>query len=323
MAEAPPTLSPVSPARHRPRVWLPVLLFVATAATTFLNGACEFRPYELITGLESQSPMVPIWGGDSFQPIRRSILKYWGNGVIYSVALLSILFAHEMGHYLVTIFYRIPCSLPHFLPMPFFPPVFLPGTLGAVISMDGRRADRVQIFDIGIAGPIAGLIIAVPVMWVGVVQLDAAAPIAAGVQLESPLLVRWMMQWAGQEAGPVHVAHLLHNPLFLAGWVGMLITGLNMLPVSQLDGGHVIHSLFGARARYVARGFILLAITYMIVSMRGQWLLMLILVMLLGPDHPPTRNDDMDIGMFRKALGLASLAIPLLCFPPQAFIIPD
>ena len=103
----------------------------------------------------------------------------------------------------------------------------------------------------------------------------------------------------------------------------MLITGLNMLPVSQLDGGHVIHSLFGPKARYVARGFILLAITYMIVKLRTQWLLMLILVLFLGPDHPPTRNDDMEIGLFRKTLGLASLSIPLLCFPPQAFILPE
>ena len=103
----------------------------------------------------------------------------------------------------------------------------------------------------------------------------------------------------------------------MAGWVGMLITGLNMLPVSQLDGGHVLYSLFGRRAHWIARSFVLAAIAAMIIADYYQWVVMLVLVLLLGIDHPPTRDDNMRLGWPRTIIGVVSLFIPILCFAPK------
>jgi membrane-associated protease RseP (regulator of RpoE activity) len=106
------------------------------------------------------------------------------------------------------------------------------------------------------------------------------------------------------------------NAYFMAGWVGLLITGLNMLPVSQLDGGHVIYALFGRRAHWIARAFVFLAIAFVVFGDSMIWAPMIVLVVLLGTDHPPTSNDYVSLGNFRIGLGLLSLLIPVLCFPP-------
>jgi membrane-associated protease RseP (regulator of RpoE activity) len=134
-----------------------------------------------------------------------------------------------------------------------------------------------------------------------------------------PLLLQAMMYLASPNdytwGEPIAQGHL--NPYLMAGWVGLLITGLNMLPVSQLDGGHVVYTLFRQRARWIARGFILLAIAYILIAGARHWLLMLVLVMFIGIDHPPTRDDNVPLGWFRTTLGCLSLAIPLLCFAPE------
>jgi membrane-associated protease RseP (regulator of RpoE activity) len=116
----------------------------------------------------------------------------------------------------------------------------------------------------------------------------------------------------------LHQAQL--NPLLMAGWVGLTVTGLNMLPVSQLDGGHVIYTLFGRKAHWIARGFILFAIGYMLYSWNPSLILMIALILLIGTDHPPTRDDSVRLGWFRTALGWLSLAIPVLCFPPRMIV---
>ena len=106
------------------------------------------------------------------------------------------------------------------------------------------------------------------------------------------------------------------NPFLMAGWVGLLITGLNMLPVSQLDGGHVAYALLGRRAHVLARGLVVAAIVFMVVSDTYFWILMFLLVILLGADHPPTADDGCRPGWLRQAIGWAALLIPILCFPP-------
>jgi membrane-associated protease RseP (regulator of RpoE activity) len=188
--------------------------------------------------------------------------------------------------------------------------------------MDGRYADRRQIFDIGIAGPLAGLVVAVPVMWLGVQQLDLATQNGlAGAQLHMPLGIKLLLQAVGPEnlrtMDGFWLGHLAGNPLFMAGWVGFVITGVNMLPVSQLDGGHVIYCLFGRRSRWIARGTLLGAIVFIVAAKAYAWALMVLIVMLIGPDHPPTRNDNARLGVVRTILGLASLSIPILCLPAQ------
>jgi membrane-associated protease RseP (regulator of RpoE activity) len=289
--------------RPRRRLLLPVVLFVATCLSTFWVGAANWRPQLVETAADIQA----------------KVAANWQQGLLYMGAVLAILLTHEMGHFLQTVRYGIPASYPLCIPVPFTPI----GTMGAVISMDGMRANRKQIFDIGIAGPLAGLVVAVPILYIGVKNLNLGLPAVPGdMQLYNPVIVRWMIEWVHPEwaerAAWVSVSQL--NPLFMAGWVGMLITGLNMLPVSQLDGGHTIYGLFGRDAYKIARAFIIVAIVYMIVYLEQAaiWTPMLILVILLGIHHPPTADDSVELDDFRWILGVASMAIPVLCFPLQA-----
>lgn len=298
------------PVRKR-RVWLPLLLFFCTCLSTFWVGANQWFPTASFALLEDHSTELVS---------RQMVLNHWRDGLTYMVCVLGILLAHEFGHFFATMWYRIPASLPYVIPMPLLPI----GTFGAVIGMDGRAADRKQTFDIGIAGPLAGLVVALPVMLIGIQRLDFSVPAYGQFALNSPLLVELVLSWfqpKGYTPG-MSIATSQLNPYFMAGWVGLLITGLNMLPVSQLDGGHVIYTLFGRRSRWIARTFMAIAVGYvsytLYTTQQPQWLLMIVLIMLIGVDHPPTRNDHVPLGWFRYGLGVLSLAIPLLCFAPNA-----
>ena len=290
--------------RPQRRVGLPVALFLATCASTFWVGCTHW------------DPMLPQYWA-TWTLVGRTIADNWRNGLEYMAAVLAILLTHEMGHFLQTVKYRIPASYPLCIPVPFNPI----GTMGAVIGMDGMRADRRQIFDIGIAGPLAGLVVAVPVLWLGIKRLDLSAPIAADeIEFYLPLVGQWMLAWThpgAAWAGNDWVALSQLNPFFMAGWVGMLITGLNMLPISQLDGGHTMYALFLDRAHSFARFFISFAILYVVVNLDEAvlWTPMLLLVIFLGIHHPPTADDSVELGPVRRTVGLASLAIPVLCFP--------
>jgi membrane-associated protease RseP (regulator of RpoE activity) len=289
--------------RPRRRVVLPILLFVATCLSTFWVGAADWRPQTM----------------ESMEAMQFQIANNWRQGLTYMGAVLAILLTHEMGHFLQTVRYRIPASYPLCIPVPFS----IIGTMGAVISMDGMKANRKQIFDIGIAGPLAGLVVAAPILYIGVKQLNLADPgVPHDIQLYNPVIVRWMIEWMHPQwvdrAAWVSLSQL--NPYFMAGWVGMLITGLNMLPVSQLDGGHTIYALFGRDAYKIARTFIVIAIIYVVLKLEQAaiWTPMLILVILLGIHHPPTADDSVELDDFRWILGVLSMAIPVLCFPLQA-----
>jgi membrane-associated protease RseP (regulator of RpoE activity) len=317
MSEA--TQEPVKPAAaHEPltaahlkrprqrRVLLPIVLFVVTCLSTFYAGALNWTQFPI------QLPNMRI--GDS---LRFAILTHWEQGVAYMVAVLAILFAHEMGHFIATLLYRIPASLPFFIPFPFSPI----GTMGAVIGMAGYRANRRQIFDIGIAGPIAGLVVAIPILIMGLKQFDPLAPKFGQLSFDCPLIVRMLMSYLHPQSPAITeiwVSQL--NPMLMAAWVGLLITGLNMLPLSQLDGGHVIYCLLLKKGHWVARGFLMFAIAYVVLSNAIIWVLMIILVTIMGVDHPPTANDRVPLGLFRTVLGYASLAIPVLCFPARGLI---
>ncbi|MHC2069440.1 site-2 protease family protein [Bremerella sp. T1] len=317
-----------APPRQR-RVRLPVILFIATCLSTFLVGMTHWEPVEAMIKLFAWSDPATLGVPRAFDPylsspaaeMRRDLMQYaagWKSGFLYMAAMLGILFAHEMGHFLMALRYRVPASLPYFIPVPISPI----GTFGAVIGMDGMRANRKQLFDIGLAGPLAGLVVAVPVLWYGVSQMDLSAPGTGAFKLDLPLAMAWMMQWfdvPGYEDG-MYINQSQLNPFFMAGWVGLLVTGLNMIPVSQLDGGHVTYTLFGKKAHWIARAFLVVAVGFIITYGAYNWSLMLILVILMRPDHPPTSDDSVPIGWFRYALGTASLTIPLLCFPPMAIV---
>jgi membrane-associated protease RseP (regulator of RpoE activity) len=255
----------------------------------------------------------------TLMPLRRAIYSNWQEGLLYMACVLAILMTHEMGHFVMTVIYRVRASWPFFIPLPISPI----GTMGAVIGMDSRIANRKQIFDIGLAGPLAGLVVALPIMWIGVVQMNHA-PGPSELSLQVPLAMRLAIELAhpGKYDANAGFPLMQANPFFMAGWVGLLVTGLNMLPVSQLDGGHVTYALLGKKSHWLARGFMAVALGYLAYMFFAHgippgWVLMIALVLLIGTDHPPTRDDTVKLGWFRTALGYASLLIPVFCFIPN------
>jgi membrane-associated protease RseP (regulator of RpoE activity) len=316
-AELVDSAEPIGPRTARRRVVLPVVLFLLTCASTFIAGATGWWPADYFDNLLALDS--PYW----LMPLRLAILENWQQGLLYTGCLLGILLVHEMGHFVMTVLYRVRASLPYFLPFPISPI----GTMGAVIGMDGHSADRRQIFDIGLAGPIAGLIVAAPLVWMGTRELDLANTPPAGHRFGMPLAMRLLIEQMhpGEYKPKIGVAQNQLNAYFMAGWVGLLVTGLNMMPVSQLDGGHVTYALFGRRAHWIARIFMVLLFVYMGVYV---WMyrqppalfLMAVLILLMGTDHPPTRDDSVRLGWFRGLLGLASLAIPILCLVPNPIL---
>ncbi|HEX4130822.1 MAG TPA: site-2 protease family protein [Pirellulales bacterium] len=280
------------------RVVLPVLLFITTAAATFWAGATGSTPDGPLDLL--QFPFDPL------EVVFRAC-EGWRDGLTYMLAVMAILLAHEMGHFLQALRYRVPASLPYFIPMAITPL----GTMGAVIAMRGNQADRRELFDIGLTGPIAGLLIALPVTWIAIIQGTTVGP---PMYFNDPLIIQWLIAWLRPDLQPGE--SLAWSPLYLAGWVGMLITGLNMMPISQLDGGHVAYALLGRRAHWLARGLVMAAVVFIMAQNAYGWIIMLALVVYMGTDHPRTANDRAPLGWWRYVLGWASLVIPVLCFVP-------
>ncbi len=316
-----PAVIDEQPASEAPprRTWLPIILFLLTCASTFFVGCMRWVPLDYITScFPPSSPYEPPAFHFDATPLRRAIYSNWDEGLIYMGCVLGILFAHEMGHFILTLVHRVRASYPYFIPLPITPT----GTIGAVIAMDSRTADRRQIFDIGLAGPIAGLIVAIPVLIYGTAILDFEKPASGGLTVGNPLLVELMLDyWQPKGYDPdAGVAMSQANAFYMAGWVGLLVTGLNMMPVSQLDGGHVTYALLGRRAHLVARLFILTVFAYMVLALNFMWILMVLLVLFIGTDHPPTRDDRVPLGLFRTILGWLSLLIPVLCFAPRAIL---
>ena len=295
--------------RAKRRYKLPLLLFILTVFSTFWVGITDWEP------------MLPFtqWANNPdpfFMDFRCLLLENWQQGMLYSFCLLLILLLHEFGHYFATLIYRVPATLPIFLPFPVNPI----GTLGAVIGMNGMLANRKQIFDIGIAGPLAGLVAAIPLAYWGVSELDLTSAPQGGLGFRLPLIMKWMAESAnvpGYTEPTVWLNQL--NPVFAAAWVGLLITGLNMVPVGQLDGGHITYTLFGKHAHWIAETIIVLAVAFMVYYQHFIFVVMVLLVLFLGTRHPPTADDSVKLGAFRWILGLVSLLIPFLCFPPMIF----
>jgi membrane-associated protease RseP (regulator of RpoE activity) len=285
----------------RRRRVLPLVLFLATCFFTYAAGAYRWEPIPF--GMRPDPVQGGVWDLDATW---RLLQTNWRDGLTYMGCVMAILLAHEMGHFLMTVRYHVPASYPIFLPLPF---MMLTGTMGAVIGMEGFRANRKQMFDIGLAGPLAGLVFTIPMVWIGIQIAQPDAP--HNVVFGDPLLAKWLIQWLRPD---LHVAP--HNAVYMAGWVGMFVTGLNMMPISQLDGGHVIYALFLKRAHWIARAFLLFAIAFVVISGQYSWTLMVVLVTLLGVDHPPTSNDRVPLGPVRIILGLLSLTLPILCFTP-------
>ena len=235
-------------------------------------------------------------------------------GVPFSVSLLSILLAHEMGHYITSRRNRVDVSLPYFIPAP-----TLFGTLGAVIKMRSPIARKNMLFDIGAAGPIAGLLVAIPVVVLGLAKSKFVDIPVGGVDETGLLFGDSILFWAiskivlGQT--PEGQCIMLH-PIGFAGWVGLLVTALNLMPIGQLDGGHIAYAVFGRRQRYVARGFLLVLIFMGVVFYPG-WLIWAILLVLIGIDHPPVMDGEVPLDRKRVIVGAMAFLIFILTFIPN------
>ena len=287
--------STAAPASRPPRIRLQALLFVLTCCTTFAAGVAGWQP--LLLGVDDE--------------VSLQIAAHWQRGLAYMAAVMAVLGAHEAGHFIAARIHRIPATLPFFIPVP----VLLTGTLGAVIGMEGSRANRRQLFDIAIAGPLAGLVVALPLLSIGLLTGEAArqSPFAM------PPLASGILRLIRPDIAPG--ATIAPNALFMAGWVGLLVTGLNMIPISQLDGGHVSYAVFGRRAHWIARGVLIASITAIVLLGRTNWIAMVVIVTLLGTDHPPIRNDGRPLGLARTAMGLLSFLIPIVTFMPEPLLL--
>ncbi len=229
---------------------------------------------------------------------------------VYSACLMAILTAHEFGHYLAARHYGVPASLPYFLPAPFF---F--GTFGAFIRMSPQVPDRRALFDIAAAGPLAGAVLALPITFVGILQGEIV-PIEAGqstVMLGDSLL---MLAFERVVFGPrLEGTTLLIGEVGFAGWVGLFVTGLNLLPIGQLDGGHVSYAVFRERSVILARVvFGSLAVVCVVYGL--QFLLMLILLYFMGIRHRPTMCDSLPLGPARRRLAAMLAGMFVVCFVP-------
>ncbi len=267
-----------------------VMLLLTILTTVFFGGAYNWSVY-------SGSPLL------SLESIG------WG-AVFFSVPLLTILGAHEMGHYLVAKRYKVRASLPFFLPS--FPPL---GTFGAFISMRDPIPNRRALLDIGVSGPLIGFAIAIPVTLVGLALSTGtpAVPSTAGGEFIQPSALFALLSLFF----PLPSQYILH-PMAFAGWVGLFVTAINLLPAGQLDGGHVARALLGNRQHYLswAAVFALFAMS----TVYFGWIIFAFLILMIGVRHPPPLNDITGLSVARKLIGVGAVAVLLLTFIPQPFV---
>ena len=285
----------------RDRVWLHALLFVATLLTTSLVGMEHWGSFQFMLGK---------------LPAGTSLWALVPGALWYSVGLLAILGAHEMGHYLACVHYRINASLPYFLPVP---PPFIAGTMGAFIKIRQPIRSKKQLFDIGIAGPLAGFVVAVPVLFLGL-ALSTVIPTPKGLEVREyadPLLfklVSWLVLGHVRD-GFIVAAH----PLVFAAWFGCLATSLNLFPIGQLDGGHISYAVLGRHSTRVTYAALATAVALTFVSL--SWLvwtvIMAAMLYAFGPQHPRTIDEELPIGRARLWLAVCAMVILVLCFMPK------
>jgi membrane-associated protease RseP (regulator of RpoE activity) len=237
-------------------------------------------------------------------------LNSFSQGAVFSFTLLSILGAHEMGHYIACRWYGVRATLPYFIPLP-FPPT---GTMGAVIKIKSPFPSRRALFDIGIAGPLAGFVFAIPAAFIAH-YFATPSDVSGDIIFEDPLLFKFIQR-------AFHFPSMIEiNPVWWAAWIGMIVTGLNLLPVGQLDGGHVTYAVFGRRGhRLTAWASYIAVIALAVFSIKGgtlNWVLpiaLLTLAMRMG--HPPVIDESEPLGLARILVAIIGLLVFVLSFLP-------
>ncbi len=285
------------PKRKEKSIWINISLLIATIITTILTGSILNMGHSEI---QSVANILDIF----------SINNLFSGTVFFALPLMSILFVHEMGHYFTSKKHGIKTSLPFFIPIPPILPGFNIGTFGALISSSDPMPNKKALFDVGISGPLAGFIIAIPVTAIGIATSEIV-PISDFSSGEVILGSSFLFIILSNMIHTIPEGFALNlNSTAFAGWVGLLITSINLLPAGQLDGGHIFRAVLGEKQKYV--GWI--AVFIMIFT--GWTFFAIIIVLMMGMMHPPPLNDDTDIDMKRKVLFFVALAILILCFIP-------
>jgi membrane-associated protease RseP (regulator of RpoE activity) len=226
---------------------------------------------------------------------------------------MGILGVHELAHYFVARRHGLDSSLPYFIPVPFgF------GTFGAIIRIRMPWQDRKALFDVGIAGPLAGFAVALPIFFFGLLNSPAMPPQPDGTPLGSPLLLQWIEQWVYLIRDIPQDYDIYVNAMTFAAWFGLVVTGFNLLPIGQLDGGHVIYSVLGRYAQAI--GIIALGALFALGTfVWSGWYGWAAFIMLSGWRHPPPLNTVAPLGTRRIIVGIAVLALTVLLFTPAPF----
>ena len=286
------------------RIWLNILLFVATVLSTFYVGffwSISYMHTDTLVGNSQISPDPSIFLDPKIVTL----------SLVYAVVLIGILLGHELGHFLTCRYYNIDATLPFFIPAP-----TLIGTLGAFIKIRSPITKKQQLFDIGIAGPLTGFILSLPAIIYGLSlsKLVPSLPRDESFVFGEPLILRIVgsMVFKGAPEGFDVIPH----PIAFAGWVGVLVTALNLFPVGQLDGGHIVYALMGQKSRrfapYIIGIFVLMGIFFWI-----GWFVWAILIYFLGLKHPHIHDEDKPLSLGRRYVGYLMLVIFILCFIPD------
>ncbi len=287
------------PRKKEKPVWINYALLIATIITTILTGSILHIGYFDIWNMPNPGEVIQIEN------------LFYG-AVLFALPLMSILIIHEMGHYYISKKHGIATSLPFFLPIPPILPSFNIGTFGALISSRDPMPNKKALFDVGIAGPIAGFLVALPITIIG---------IATSEVVNSPEITSGQVVFG---ASPIYMllAHFIHNipfdanfainmsPIAFAGWVGLLITSINLFPAGQLDGGHIFRAILGEKQKYASW------VAIFIMVFTGWLFFAFIIIFILGISHPPPLNDYGKIDMKRKLLFFVALAMLILCYIP-------
>ncbi len=322
-----PRYAPAQPAdRTLGRSRIPRLnsvLFVLTLLTTTMAGAMMAgEDFMLAHPLDLTLAMLlhPILTLPAFFGHPFATLTALGNGLTFSIPLMAILLAHEMGHYLTARHHQVDTTLPYFIPAP--PAPFIIGTFGAFIRLKSNPRTRRVMFDIGAAGPWAGVLVAIPAVIIGL-YLSDVTPLdksQGGLELGNSLLFLGLSRLVlGVDPNAVNVS--LH-PAAFAGWLGLLVTSINLLPVGQLDGGHVTYALFPRRHRTISILFVITLLLLVLVPLAlGRspwwgWMLWAILSVALGVGHPSTVDRDTPLNSRRAIAAWATIALFVVTFSP-------
>ena len=297
-------------------------LFLLTALTTVIAGIMLASPEPNIVEPPLARPIdyllyIPLaYIREVISLVDYALIDHgviW-SGAAFSASLLAILFSHEMGHYLACRYYGVDATLPFFIPAP---PLFLAGTFGAFIKIRSPIPTRRSLFDIGLAGPLAGFVVALPLSVVGILTLKHPFPSAGGIIFNDPLLFKLLARVLNMQLDP----HAPINPYYMASWIGLLVTSLNLMPVGQLDGGHGTFALFGGTGHKLI-GRIALALMATLAVLGFVWhgspsgfLYVILLAVMLRLRHPQPAVME-PLGPTRILIAIVTLIVFILSFAP-------